>query len=466
MAALLAALERGRTRARIGTAAVVVAGVALLGAGAEGYRRWDIARRVSICAAAGAEIDASWNDGARQKLREAFIATGRNHAETSANKVLPWLDEQAAGWRQARTEVCLHADVRALWDADLLNRALWCLEDRQMELAALVAELGRANAMTVQKAVGAAAGLRAAEACLDAALLLRQPAPPAQGRAAIREVRVLLSQAQSLAFGGDLKAALAVAVQAREQARGVRDWPPLLAAARVWEGLLLEKTGAYEAAAAASAEAYFEAARAEAWEIAASSAIDLVRTVGEMQARHEDGRAWALHAEVALTHAGDREGLLEARRLNNLANVHRAAGAHAEARALHERALAIRRQALGPDHPSVAVTLHNLATVHFTAGAYPEARALYERALAISEKALGKDHPDVATSLNNLGVVLEKTGADAEAREMYERALAIAEKALGPDHPDTARSRRNLADMLEEAGARAEARATSERAVQ
>ena len=117
-----------------------------LGAGAEGYRRWDVARRVSVCAAAGAEIDQSWNDGARQHLCEAFMATGTSYAETRANTVLPWMDEQVKAWKQTRTEVCLNAEVRAVWNADLVDRALWCLEDQQMELTALVTELGRANA--------------------------------------------------------------------------------------------------------------------------------------------------------------------------------------------------------------------------------------------------------------------------------------------------------------------------------
>jgi tetratricopeptide (TPR) repeat protein len=435
MAALLAALERGQTRARTRTTAAVMAGVALFGAGAEGYRRWDIALRVSACAAAGAEIDRSWNDDTRQQAREAFLATGMSYAETSANKALPRLDEQARAWKEARTEVCLNADVRAVWDADLVDRALWCLDDRQMELTALVAELGRANAKTVQTAVRGAAGLRAIGACLDEAVLLHQPAPPAQGREAIREVRVLLSRAQSLAFSGDFTTALMVATQAREQASEVRDWPPLLAAARAREGFLLEKTGAYEAAEATSEKAYFEAVRAGAWQIAASTAIDLVWVVGEKRARHSDGRAWARHAEAALVHAGDREGLLEAMLLDKVASVHFAAGAYPEARALYERGLALYEQALGPDHLHVASVLSNLARLHRLVGAYPEARALSERTLAIVEQSLGPDHPHLDVPLENLAQVHFAAGAYPQARALSERALALSEKTRARTTP-------------------------------
>ncbi len=465
MAALLAALERGKTRARIRTAVVVLAGVALFGAGAAGYRRWDIARRENICTEAGAEIDRAWHEDARQRLRAAFVATGVSYAATTADKVMPWLDERAGAWKRARTEVCQNADVRALWGAELLDRALWCLEDRQMELTSLVDELGRANATTVQKAVTAVARLRAVDACLDEGQLQRQPAPPAQGREVIREVRVLLSRAQSLALAGDFTAGLKVTTRARERASAMHDWPPLVAAARAQEGNLLEKTGAYDAAEVASAEGYFEAARIGAWEVAAGAAVNLIYTVGYQRARHAEGRAWAQHAEVALTHAGDREGVTAAGRLNNLALVHYAAGAYTEARALHERALAIKEQTLGPDHPEVAASLNNLAAVHHLAGAYAEARALYERALAIRERALGPDHPEVATTLNNLAILDETTGAYADARTLQERALAIRERSLGPDHPDVALGLNNLASLLENTGAYAEARALHERAL-
>ena len=66
----------------------------------------------------------------------------------------------------------------------------------------------------------------------------------------------------------------------------------------------------------------------------------------------------------------DGEGLRRAVLLNNLAAVHRATGAYEDAKALHERALAIQEKALGHDHPHVARSLDNLANVHSATGAY------------------------------------------------------------------------------------------------
>jgi hypothetical protein len=64
-----------------------------------------------------------------------------------------------------------------------------------------------------------------------------------------------------------------------------------------------------------------------------------------------------------------------------------------------------------------------------------ETRPLFERTLAIREKALGPEHPSTAMSLNNLAGLLYAQGDLAGARPLLERALSIEEKALGPGLP-------------------------------
>lgn len=101
MAPLLAALKRGRTRARLRSAAVALpASVALLAGGAEGYRRWDLAERAATHARelAGARPPAT--TPARPSTRSgttppapaspaAFTATGLGYASTTATHVMP-----------------------------------------------------------------------------------------------------------------------------------------------------------------------------------------------------------------------------------------------------------------------------------------------------------------------------------------------------------------------------------------
>ncbi len=139
--------------------------------------------------------------------------------------------------------------------------------------------------------------------------------------------------------------------------------------------------------------------------------------------------------------------------LNNLAALLEATGDYAAARPLLERALAITEQVLGRTHPATAGSLNNLAGLHQATGDYAAARPLLERALAIDEAVYGPNHPEVATDLNNLAALLEDTGDYAAARPLYERALAIYEQVLGRDHPHTQIVRGNLARLLEAMGA-------------
>ena len=465
MSALLATLERGQQRARIRGAMVILAAAVLLGLGAEGYRRWGIARRVAACEVAGAEIDDVWHADARQRLRGAFTATGIAGAATTAEKVMPWLDGQAGVWKQARTEVCLNIDVRALWDADMVDRALWCLADRRREMASLITEFAAANASTVHKAVFVASAMKAVDPCLNEDMLRRLPTPPTQSREVIHEVHAKLARADALANASEFKEALAVATQAREQAEAALAWPPLQAAALAHEGLLLERAGDFEAAEAVSTRAYFAAARSGAWDVAADSAIDLIHIVGHRKALHKDGLRWGEHAEVALVHAGDPLELAEAQRLNSLGNVYTMMGELAAAQTLLERALAIAERALGPVHPNVARTLGNLSIVHMHLGEHAKARPLLERTLAIHEQTLGPDHPQISLTLNNLAILSQLAGDYATARAMYERALASTERVLGPEHPEVAGYLNNLGNLLESTGAHAEARAMHERSL-
>src|SRR5260370_28512666 len=69
---------------------------------------------------------------------------------------------------------------------------------------------------------------------------------------------------------------------------------------------------------------------------------------------------------------------------------------------------------------------------------YREAEPLYQRALAIREQQLGPEHPDTASSLNNLAVLYRAQGKYEQAEPLLKRALAIAEQQSGPQHPVTA----------------------------
>jgi tetratricopeptide (TPR) repeat protein len=135
-------------------------------------------------------------------------------------------------------------------------------------------------------------------------------------------------------------------------------------------------------------------------------------------------------------------------RLNNLAELLRAANRLSEAEPLYRRALAIDEASYGPDHPDVAIDLNNLAALLRDTNRLSEAEPLFRRALVISEASYGRDHPNVATGLNNLAALLRATNRLSEAEPLFRRALAIAEASYGPDHPRVAMGLNNLAELL------------------
>jgi eukaryotic-like serine/threonine-protein kinase len=350
MEALLETLAKGRTRARVRKGSLAVRLLALLGVGVEGHRRYDLAQRTAACEASGDEIQRAWSPAREQQLREALVGTGVSYAATTADKTMPWLERQAEAWREARVETCLDANVRGRWDVEMLDRSLWCLDERRTELGSLVDELTRGDAEVLQKAATAAVGLSSVIPCRDPRLLEASALPPEEAREAIREVRAMVTRAANLERAGRYDLGLELVGQALERAEELQ-WRPLAAAVRLRLGSLLEKKGSYAAAEAAFEDAYFEGTEGMAPEVAVDAASKLVWTVGYELARPVDGRRWGRLAEVALTSLQGDQELRRAGLLDHLGVLHQEAGNHDQARALHEQALSI------PPWPPASQTL-------------------------------------------------------------------------------------------------------------
>lgn len=151
--------------------------------------------------------------------------------------------------------------------------------------------------------------------------------------------------------------------------------------------------------------------------------------------------------------------------LNYLAILFREQARYAEAEPLFQRALHIWEQTLGPEHPQVAFPLNSLAILYREQSKYAEAEPLFQRALHIWKRALGPEHPQVTYPLNNLARLYREQGKDAQAEPLFQRALHIREQALGPEHPQVAYPLNNLAILYHEQGKDAEAQALSQRAL-
>jgi tetratricopeptide (TPR) repeat protein len=148
----------------------------------------------------------------------------------------------------------------------------------------------------------------------------------------------------------------------------------------------------------------------------------------------------------------DGQDLLTLTAMNNLALTLRAQGDLAGARALQERALAVRRRVLGDEHPDTLTAMNNLAGTLSAQGDLACARALEERALDVRRRVLGDEHPATLTAMNNLAGTLSAQGDLAGARALEERVLGVRRRVLGDEHPDTLRGLNDHAHQLRKGG--------------
>ena len=148
---------------------------------------------------------------------------------------------------------------------------------------------------------------------------------------------------------------------------------------------------------------------------------------------------------------------LEADLRATLGNVYFDLADFTNATAMHQKALAIRRQVHGNEHPDVANSLNDLAQVLQWECRLDEAEAMHRDALAIRRRLLGPSSLDVAQSLSNLGWTLffqsahnhpRREAALAEAEPLLRDALAIQRKELGDESLEVAKTLNWLALVL------------------
>ena len=105
------------------------------------------------------------------------------------------------------------------------------------------------------------------------------------------------------------------------------------------------------------------------------------------------------------------------------------------------------------DKPLIeAVVRSQLATILLTLGRSDLAQEHAERALALRREVLGEDHPQTIKSLNNYAHVLFMLGQSQQAEPLFKQALEQKRKVSGEDDPETIASLNNYAAVLESLG--------------
>ena len=464
MAALLNELEallRSRTRVRwiagvllaIGSAA----GLAAYTGATFGARKpvcptssaWDPARREAVAARVPAELVARLDDYAQRwqaMAHEACVATrergeasedvldarmvcldGRRRSFAAVTELLAEeaVDDGVASEllrQQPRLEPC--ANLRLLRYLDRPSAE----PEQRARIEALEAAIWRAHARGLAGNTGEAKRILA-EAMPEIDAIGHKPLQAEARRITAiaatsdrREAEALLREAYNLAMvahGDDMAANLS---------------------------LSLAQRAAYDRSNAYASELWLDLARSHIergdLELFVSE-LELVR--GAMARAGGDHRAAAEHYGKAAAAADPPGTEAQAVALGNQAASLLEVGLAEEARAPLDQALELYTRLFGPDDVRTLNMVFNAAALHLRTGDLPRAEQELRAAHHRIRDALGPDHPTVASTLVELADVLRRTARPALARDADLEALRIRTLVYGERSPKAAECLRALA---------------------
>ena len=110
------------------------------------------------------------------------------------------------------------------------------------------------------------------------------------------------------------------------------------------------------------------------------------------------------------------------------------------------------KQVSGEESAEVANMLSGLGMLYLRYGAFERAEPILQRALEVRQNVFGNDHPQTAQSLENLAALARFRANPKVAEQLCSQALAIRQQKLGPYHPDIAQNYRALAVLAHDQG--------------
>jgi serine/threonine-protein kinase len=424
---------------------VVAAGVAAAALGAMVVLSW-VTTRAEWCAEADAraKLAGGWDGARRAEVEAALLGIDAAYAEAVWKRTAAELDRYAEAWAAMHVEACEATTIRGEQSTNALDLRMACLHRAHTHLAAVTVVLAQADASVMQRAHELVAGLRPLERCADIEALQADVEPPLPHDAdAVEEARVLLAEATAERAAGRFADAQRKTEAAKQRLEGV-EYGPMQTDVLLAEGEVLADLGEYAASEAKLREALREASHLRQPEALRNAASLLIFIVGSQLRRPAEGLQYRELAEGLIPDDPQAEAYV----LQSIGLVLEEAGRFEEAVTTQRRALALREEAHGPEHPDVAISRAALANALMDAGELEEAVEEHRQALALRVKILGPDHPHTAASRSVLGSGLQRLGRYEEAEAQQRRAVEILEAALGPEHPDTIAVRVNLAGAL------------------
>nr|WP_277420164.1 tetratricopeptide repeat protein [Xanthomonas sp.] len=246
--------------------------------------------------------------------------------------------------------------------------------------------------------------------------------------------------------------------------QGLAQSPAVRARLRATLGLAYMNLGQGERAEAMLRQAATELQGAPVDEpaLAAAAWSDLATLLANDE-RGDDALAAGRQALALATRSGDLDALAKATNALGL-GLHRTAR-YAEAQAMLQRSLALRRQPGVKVDGGEATVLHNLGLVFKAQGQYAQAEPWFRQALAMKRREYGTRSVDYLTSADALAQSLAEQGALGAAAAQLAQNLELARALYGERSEHVASAENELASVQQDAGDYAAARSHYARAL-
>jgi tetratricopeptide (TPR) repeat protein len=465
MAALLGALERGRTRVR--RRAAIASGLALVVLMT--FAGWRVARGSQItCTAPQARIAAAWSAPERRAaVHNAFTSSGHASAETGWQRFAATLDAYTNQWAAMYTQACGATHARGEQSAEVLDLRMSCLNDNLDQVRALTDSIAT-DAQAVSNAVTAAMNLTPVSRCADVALLRTAVPLPRDERTlqAVLRLRQLIADIEAMRQMAIWVPALAKAIAIRDEVKAT-GYKPLL-------GQLLAEIGLIQADLLSTdsertlEDAVYVAESARDDLSVAKAAAALVYVAGYLLGKSAEGERWARLAAAVLDRLPDgyESSRIRSWLFNDRATMSWAHGDYIQADALMRQAIALKEGLVGKDHPDVALSLFALAGMLTEGGRPKEALPLIERAEVICTMRIGPETPLLALALIQRADALRALGRRLEAMSAYQQAIVFLQRTPSQTEGYLAQANASLGETELETGHAHDALAHLEHAIE
>ena len=150
---------------------------------------------------------------------------------------------------------------------------------------------------------------------------------------------------------------------------------------------------------------------------------------------------------------------------NNIGAAHNGKGDNAKALEIFQKSLAVWIKKLGPNHSNIGTSYINIGLAHRSIGNLDQALEVFKKFIVFQTRKTGSDHADIATCQIEIGNIYAAKGKYNLALEAYQNSLSIRRKLLGPTHPEVAECFNNIGVIYEKLAEYSKSLAAHEKAL-